>query len=49
MILLDTHVWIWWVGEDARLSPAHAAAIAAYRDHGIGVSAISCWEVAKLA
>lgn len=48
MIVLDTHVWIWWVNGDTRLSPAHAAAIAAERDGDIGVSAIACWEVAKL-
>ena len=48
MIILDTHVWVWWVAEDPRLSPAHRAAIAASQASGVGVSAISCWEVAKL-
>lgn len=48
MILLDTHVWVWWVHGEDRLSPAHRDAIAAHEDVGIGVSAISCWEIAKL-
>jgi len=28
MILLDTHAWIWWVTESARLSTKAAQAIA---------------------
>jgi PIN domain nuclease of toxin-antitoxin system len=48
VILLDTHVWIWWVHGDERLTRAHRDAIAAHERIGIGVSAISCWEVAKL-
>jgi len=49
MILLDTHVWVWWVGQDKRLTPALDRAIQTSQDAGIGVSIISCWEVAKLA
>ena len=48
MIVLDTHVWIWWVHGDATLAPAFRAQIDAAQQTGIGVSAISCWEVAKL-
>ena len=48
MIVLDTHVWIWWVHGDAVLAPALRAQIDAAQQTGIGVSAISCWEVAKL-
>lgn len=48
MIVLDTHVWIWWVHGDAALAPALRAQIDAAQQTGIGVSAISCWEVAKL-
>ena len=47
VILLDTHVWVWWVQNDARIGDctreldlAPAAKIA--------VSAVSCWEVAVL-
>ncbi len=46
MIVLDTHVWIWWVsGSDVLTASQHRAITEATE---IGVSAISCWEVAKL-
>lgn len=48
MILLDTHIWVWWVHGDDRLSAAHSALAADSEENGIGVSVISCWEVAKL-
>ena len=49
MIVLDTHVWIWWLHGHSRLSKAHATLIQENEEAGLGVSAISCWEVAKLA
>jgi PIN domain nuclease of toxin-antitoxin system len=48
VIVLDTHVWIWWVHGDSRLTPAQQQVLAANEQSGLGVSAISCWEVAKL-
>ena len=46
MIVLDTHVWIWWATEERRLSKgAHRRIEAAGR---IGVCSISVWEVAML-
>ena len=48
MIILDTHVWVWWVHGDERLTHAQAETIEANEGDEIGVSAISCWEVAKL-
>ena len=48
MILLDTHTWVWWVHGDARLSEEHREMLDARTVEGIGVSIISCWEVAKL-
>ena len=48
MIILDTHVWVWWVHADDRLTPAQARLIEANESGRIGVSAITCWEVAKL-
>ena len=48
MILLDTHIWIWWVHRDARLPAEHREFIEANLQDGIGVSVISCWETAKL-
>ena len=47
MIVLDTHAWIWWVTDPARLGPrARAAVVAAEADQGIVVSSISVWEIA---
>jgi PIN domain nuclease of toxin-antitoxin system len=57
VILLDTHVLIWWAsGDMQRLSPQARAAIEAVTEQsaqpgkppGLLVSAISCWEVAML-
>ena len=48
MIVLDTHAWIWWVHDDEKLTPAQRSAIEANEDDIIGISAISCWEIAKL-
>lgn len=47
MIVLDTHIWRWWVDGGGRLSDAQKQAIAAAGADGLGVSAISCWEIAK--
>lgn len=48
MIVLDTHIWVWWVHGDRQLPPAYHAYIQAHEPQGLGISAISCWEVAKL-
>ncbi len=48
MIVLDTHVWIWWVHGDSRIKPSQARVIENAESEVIGVSAVSCWEVAKL-
>jgi PIN domain nuclease of toxin-antitoxin system len=57
VILLDTHVLIWWASGDLqRLSPQARAAIEAEIERaaqpgqapGLLVSTISCWEVAML-
>lgn len=47
MIILDTHIWIWWV-DGGPLPPNYSALIQAESANGLGVCAISCWEVAKL-
>lgn len=49
MILLDTHIWVWWTHQDERLPTATRSFIERHEAAGVGVSAISCWEVAKLA
>lgn len=51
MIVLDTHVLLWWTGgTHGRLSAAAAAAVEAELDGGtIFVSSASAWEIAVLA
>ena len=48
MILLDTHIWVWWVDGHPHLPEACRAYIQRQIPAGLGVSIISCWEVAKL-
>lgn len=48
MIVLDTHIWIWWVNESEQLPSDLEALISQHVPTGLGVSVISCWEVAKL-
>src|SRR3990172_409493 len=46
MTILDTHVWLWWIGDDPRLSPRAREAIEVADE--IGISTISVWELATL-
>lgn len=47
MIVLDTHVWLWWLHEPARLSQAADKLIKQEQESGaLIISAISVWEVA---
>jgi PIN domain nuclease of toxin-antitoxin system len=48
MIVLDTHVWVWWVHASEGLTDAQAQIIQANEKDTIGISTISVWEVAKL-
>jgi PIN domain nuclease of toxin-antitoxin system len=48
VILLDTHIWVWWVHRHERLREQHAQWIQENEGTGLGISVISCWEVAKL-
>ncbi len=48
MIILDTHIWVWWVHGDSTLPASTRALLDSAEQTGIGVSAISCWGVAKL-
>lgn len=47
MIVLDTHVWLWWLSAPERLSGAAAEALD--QSAKIGVSTLSAWEIAMLA
>lgn len=47
--LLDTHIWLWWVTDDASLDQHAVAQLEqAARQGGLCVSAISAWEIAML-
>jgi PIN domain nuclease of toxin-antitoxin system len=48
MIVLDTHIGVWWVHGGERLTRSQTQIIQAHEVNTIGVSAISVWEVAKL-
>jgi PIN domain nuclease of toxin-antitoxin system len=50
LLLLDTHVWVWFAQQDSRLAnrPVVGEIDAALRESRVGVSAISVWEVAML-
>jgi PIN domain nuclease of toxin-antitoxin system len=49
MILLDTHVWVWWLTRSGQLSAQerHDLSAAAAR-HELAISAISLWEAHML-
>ena len=47
LILIDTHIWIWWVSDPQKLRRQHAELLSS-ADQDWALSAISCWEVAKL-
>ena len=49
MILLDTHVWVWWLADPDQLSQAARTAVAHSLSAGkIGISSFSAWELALL-
>lgn len=48
MIVLDTHIWVWWVDGSTRLTPDQVQHLRTYEAAGLGVSVISCWEVANV-
>lgn len=48
MIILDTHIWVWWMDGGSQLPGDCRDLLKAEAANGLGISAISCWEVAKL-
>jgi len=48
VIVLDTHIWLWWFNDDPALPQACRDVIEAHQPDGLGVSVFSCWEVAML-
>jgi len=47
VILLDTHIWFWWLHEDKRLTPFLRSILSKEEKSGFKVSMMSCWEVAN--
>jgi PIN domain nuclease of toxin-antitoxin system len=49
-LLLDTHVLLWWLADEPRLTRPQTQALdrASAAGEPFGVSAISFWEIAKL-
>ncbi len=47
MIILDTHIWVWNVQEDNRLTEDQQQLIRDHESDEIGICSISLWEVAK--
>ncbi len=48
MIVLDTHIWVWWAHGAPQLTQTQIKVITEHETDVIGISAISCWEIAKL-
>jgi hypothetical protein len=48
MIILDTHILVWWVQNDSRLTKQQRQWLKDYESDGLGISILFCWEVAKL-
>ncbi|MBI5590998.1 MAG: type II toxin-antitoxin system VapC family toxin [Deltaproteobacteria bacterium] len=47
MVVIDTHVWLWWSHDPSRLSPLARTSLFSEEKQGIIlVSAISVWEIA---
>jgi len=49
MILLDTHVLVWYLVEPEKMSPtSREVATTGFREEGVGIADITLWEVAML-
>lgn len=48
MLILDTHIWVWWNHNDPQLSAHHRKVIESSRNQGIGICTITLVEIARL-
>lgn len=48
MIILDTHIWIWWNHNDSKLTKNHREFINQERAFGLGICSISLIEISRL-
>lgn len=49
MILLDTHIWIWWISDDSKLSKNYIQLIKDNESDNLCISMISIWELTRLS
>jgi len=49
LTVLDTQVWVWWTNDPDLIPPQLRGYLEVNEKHGLGVSVISCLEVARLA
>ena len=47
-LLLDTHVWVWWANRSTHIARKMLRRLDSAAPGSLRLSAISCWEVAKL-
>lgn len=45
VIILDTHIWVWFINQEFHLFPAHWREVIETANQ-VGISPISCYEVA---
>lgn len=48
MIILDTHIWVWWNHNDPKLTTNHSKVINQERSNGLGICSISLIEISRL-
>ena len=48
MIILDTHIWVWWNHNDSKLTTNHCKVINEERSKGLGICSISLIEISRL-
>ena len=48
MIILDTHIWLWWNQDSSQLNIFQKEVIDNARTEGIGISAITLIEISRL-
>ena len=48
MIILDIHIWVWWVHGSMELGQKRIQWIDDRQEDGLGISSIAVWEVAML-
>jgi PIN domain nuclease of toxin-antitoxin system len=48
VIILDTHIWVWWNHNDLRLTNQYQEIINQERSQGLGVCSISLIEISRL-